>query len=134
MHDFNPGILRNGLFWTMALPDEAFRVRRQGRWARLRAFNVPMPDTFQFANNVSVAAEIDINVTWRATSEPVTRGKGTDAAPDNLAEAYLGEMSDARCSGTASARETGFSMTTSTLTEEGFFAQLGTERNGAFLT
>lgn len=132
MHDFNPGILQNGLFWTMAIPDHAFRVSRQGRGARLRLRNLPVPDTFFYANNVSVAGEVDVDVTWRSTSEIVDRGKGT-TVPSSSADAYLGRMRDASCRGTAKMRETGFNATTSLLTAEGFFAQLGHTRNGVFL-
>lgn len=117
----------------MAIPSSAFRVSRRGRRARLRADSLPVPDTFFFSNNVSVAAEIDVDITWRAISDAVTRGKGTEVPSDSL-EAYLGEMRDASCSGTSKARETGFHMRTGRLNEDGYFAQMGVTRNGAFLS
>jgi len=43
-------------------------------------------------------------------------------------------MRAATCVGTAKARETGFNMATSRLSEDGFFAQMGPSRNGSFLT
>jgi len=117
----------------MEIPSNSFAVQRNGRAARLRLRNLPVPDTFFFSNNVSVAAEIDVDVKWQATSVVTTRGKGT-SVPSDSPEAYLGEMRDASCVGTAGARETGFSMRTGRLSEEGFFAQLGHSRNGVFLT
>ena len=117
----------------MDIPEHAFQIRANGRGARLRMRNIPMPDTFFYANNVSVAAEIDVDVTWKATSGVQERGKGTDV-PSNSPEAYLGEMRDASCVGSAAARQTGFNMETGRLTEEGFFAQLGHSRNGVFLS
>ncbi len=132
MHDFNPGIAQNGLFWTMEVPSDSFRVSRGGRRARFRIRNLPVPDTFFFANNVSVAAEVDIDVTWRATSEPIERGNGT-TVPSDAPDAYRGELRDATCRGRAAGRETGFTMKTGRLTEEGFLAWMGHTRNGVFL-
>lgn len=116
----------------MEIPSNTFQTRRRGTWARLRLDNLPMPNTFFFANNVSVAGEIDVDLTWRATSDVMSRGKGTTVPPDSF-EAYLGEMRDATCAGTAKARHTGFSARTNRLTEDGYFAQMGHARNGAFL-
>lgn len=132
MHDFNPGIFPNGLFWTMSIPNDAFRVWRNGSRARLNVANLPMPDTFQFANNVSVAAQISVDVTWRATSDRVRRGFGDAVPPDDFG-AFLGDFAEASCTGRASGAETGFSFRTGTLSEDGFFAELGPERNGSFL-
>jgi hypothetical protein len=125
--------LPNGVFWTMSIPERSFRVRRNGRVARLRVRDLPVPDTFFFANNVSVAAEIDVDITWRATADPVVRGKGTEVPPDDWA-AFLGEFSDASCDGTAGGRETGFCFETGELSADGFFAEIGHERNGRCLT
>ena len=91
-----------------------------------------MPDTFFFANNVSVAAEIDVDITWRSTSEPISRGNG-GSVPSDAPDAYLGELREATCRGRAAGRETGFTMTSDRLTEEGFLAWMGHTRNGAFL-
>ena len=132
MHDFNPGILQSGLFWTMQIPDGSFTVNSDGSRARLRVADLPIPDTFFFSNNVSVAAEIDVDVRWRANSAPVTRGFG-DTVPSDDFGAFLDEFSDAAARGTGGGRETGFSFTTGGLDASGFFAELGYERNGVFL-
>lgn len=116
----------------MAVPRHSFQVRKNGREARFRVQNLPMPDTFQFANNVSVAGEIDVDVRWRATSAPVERGKGTEVPPNDPA-AWLGEMADARSVGRGGGASTGFHFRTHELDADGFFAELGYERNGVFL-
>lgn len=116
----------------MSLPRDSFQIRKGGREARLRVQNLPMPDTFQFANNVSVSGVIDVDVRWRAIADPVVRGKGTDVPPDDPA-AWLGEMADASSSGRGGGASTGFHFRTGELTAEGFFAELGYERNGVFL-
>lgn len=91
-----------------------------------------MPDTFFFANSVSVSGEIDVHVTWRATGEPVSRGLGT-SVPSDHPGAFLGEFSEASCRGRGAGRSTGFHFRTGELTEEGFYAEVGNERNGVFL-
>lgn len=116
----------------MPIKPQSFRVRDDGRFARLRLTDLPVPDTFAYANNVSVAATIDVDLIWEATSEPITRGKGT-SVPSNSAEAFLGEMRDATCRGKARARETGFNMKSGPLTQEGYVASMGYSRNGVFL-
>ncbi len=86
-----------------------------------------MPDTFFFANNVSVAGQISAEVTWNATSAPVTRGFGA-TVPAADPGAFIGEFSDASCQGVASGVETGFSFQTGTLTADSFFAEMGPRR------
>lgn len=116
----------------MEIPDDSFTVNGDGSAARLRVTDLPIPDTFFFANNVSVAAEIDVDVRFRATGPPVTRGFG-DTVPADDFGAFLGEFSDATARGTGGGRETGFSFTTNALNASGFFAELGYQRNGVFL-
>ena len=115
----------------MSIPDDSFRHSTDR--AHLRVEHLPIPDTFFFANNVSVSAEIDVDVTWAATAAPVERGKGSSVPADDWA-AFTGHFSDATCRGRGAGRETGFHFQTGPLSERGFFAQLGYERNGAFLS
>ena len=80
----------------------------------------------------TAGAEIDVDLTWKAIAAPITRGSGT-TVPADAPDAYLGETSDARCFGKAAGRETGFSMTSGSLSEEGYGAFMGHTRNGVFL-
>ncbi len=91
-----------------------------------------MPDTFFFSNNVSIAAQIDVDVEWKATSAPVRRGEGLDAE-DPFFTKFIGEFAEASCAGRGGGRETGFQFKTGRLTADGFFAQIGSQRNGVFL-
>lgn len=116
----------------MAIPRDSFQVRKDGREARLRVRNLPMPDTFFFSNNVCVAGQIDLDITWSAIAAPVLRGGGT-SVPASDPGAFLGEFSDARCTGRAGGAETGFNFRTGELTADDFFAEMGHERNGVFL-
>lgn len=115
----------------MALPRDSLQIRKGGREARLHLANLPMPDTFQFANNVSVSGEIDIDLTWRAMGNPVSRGNG-NAVPPSDPTAFLGEFAEAECRGHGGGASTGFRFRTGELTETGFYAELGHERNGVF--
>ena len=116
----------------MAIPRDSFHVSKNGREARLRLRNLPMLDTFFFSNNVCVAGQIDLDITWKAISAPVRRGFG-NSVPANDPGAFLGDFADARCTGRAAGAETGFSFRTGPLTADDFFAELGYERNGVFL-
>lgn len=122
----------NGLFWTMAIPENSFRVTHEGSRARLKFDNLPIPDTFFYSNNVSVAGEVDVDVSWTATSDPVERGLGDTVPPDDFG-AFLASFADAQCEGRAKGRETGFTFHTDDMDASGFFAELGHERNGVFL-
>lgn len=117
----------------MPISSDSFHVSDGGREAHLKVDNLPMPDTFFFANNASVAGQIGVDVTWKATAAPVTRGFGT-TVPAADPGAFIGEFSDASCEGVASGAETGFWFETGTLTADNFFAEMGPERNGVFLT
>lgn len=116
----------------MSLPADAFKVRKGGSEAQLRVRSLPVPDTFQFANNVSVSGQIDVDITWRATGDRVARGNGTTVSPDDPT-AFLGEFAPASCTGRGGGASTGFNFRTNELTADGFYADLGNERNGAFL-
>lgn len=132
VHDFNPGILPNGVFWTMEIPRDSFDVGRGGASARLHLDNLPIPDTFFFSNNVSVSAQIDVDVMWRATSASVPRGEGS-GSPAPFFTKHLAEFSTSSALGHASGRETGFSFETGALTADGFYGSIGTQRNGVYL-
>jgi hypothetical protein len=128
----NPGVLRNGLFWTAEIPRDAVTVHPHARLARLRLRNQPLVETFQFGAAVSIVGHVDVDVLWRATSDPVSRGSGRDVDPTSPA-AFRALFADARCIGKASAIEADFAFQTRLLTADDYFAEMGLERNGVFL-
>jgi hypothetical protein len=133
VHDLSPGTQPNGLFWTAQLPPDAFDISDGGRGARLRLRQQPMVDTFTLGGPLGIAAQVSLDVVWGATSEPIARGKGTAADPTSPA-AFSGDFAEASCRGRVSGFETGFAFETSTLTATDFFAEMGQERNGSFLS
>jgi hypothetical protein len=133
VHDFNGGIQPSGLFWIVQLPDRALQVSRDGRRATIRAGDVCVLDSFQFGGPVSVPATISLNVTWEATGQRVSRGKGSAVAPTDPA-AFLGRFAAARSTASFTGSELGFSFRSDpgVSTDRGY-AEMGTERNGSFL-
>jgi hypothetical protein len=133
VHDFNGGIQPSGLFWIVQLPDDAFRISRNGRRATLQAEGLSVIDSFQFGGPVSVPATISLNVTWDATGDRVSRGKGSAVTPSDPA-AFLARFASARSTASFTGSELGFSFRSNpgVSTDRGY-AELGTERNGSFL-
>jgi hypothetical protein len=136
VHDFNGGIRPSGLFWTVDLPDEAFRFTRNGRHAVLQAKHVPVVDSFTFLPippvNV-IPATVSFKVRWEATGPLMELGSGTAVPPTDRA-AFLGRFREARATGSFSGRELGFSFKSDPGASSDLgFAELGRERNGAFL-
>ena len=108
-------------------------MSRNGRFAMLNLHQQPLVETFQFGGLLAIPAQVDIQVVWHAIEAPMERGEGTRVDPTDPA-AFLGLFAEARSSGHASAIETGFSFKTSRLTADAFFAEMGEERNGVFLS
>jgi hypothetical protein len=133
VHDLSPGTQPNGLFWTAQLPPNAFKVRNGGLSARLKLRAYPLIDTFTIGGPLAIAAQVNLDVTWDATSKPIARGKGTGVAPTSPA-AFSGDFAEASCRGKVSGFETGFAFETGALTATDFFAEMGQERNGSFLS
>jgi hypothetical protein len=133
VHDFNGGILPSGLFWTVEVDDDAFRISRDGRRAKLRAEDAPVVDSFTFGGRNVIPATVSLRVRWDATESPVSRGSGGAVAPTDPA-AFLGRFARATSTGTFSGAELGFSFRSDgrATTDRGF-AELGRERNGVFL-
>ena len=132
MHDFNGGIQPSGLFWIVEVPEQAFRVSRDGRHVTLEAKDVCVLDSFQFGGPVQVPASVTFTVRWDAIGPRVRRGSGSGVPPTDPA-AFLGQFAVARSTGWFSGRELGFSFRSDRATTDGGFAEMGPERNGSFL-
>ena len=53
VHDFEPGIKKSGLFWTIPIPATAADADLRDRRARYHMRGVPVPDFHDFGNAVS---------------------------------------------------------------------------------
>jgi hypothetical protein len=117
---------------VVELPDDAFRVSHDGRRASLEAEDVCVLDSFQFGGPVNVPAKVSFKIRWQATGPRERRGKGS-AVPATDPAAFRGHFAFARSTGSFSGSELGFSFKGRGDTD-GTFAELGSERNGVFLT
>jgi len=124
----------SGLFWTVEFPEGAFRISRNRRRAILEAKDVPVIDTFQFANPFLVPSTVSFKVEWEATGPPEQHGSG-NAVPTTDPAAFLGTFAPARSTGRFSGAELGFSFESKRgVSSDLGYAELGTERNGVFLS
>jgi hypothetical protein len=133
VHDNNGGILPSGLFWTVPLPNDAFQMNEDGTAAHLHAKNVRTIDQFAFGGPISIPSTVSINARWRATGPRVRRGKGETVPPTDPA-ALLADLAFARSTASVAGAEFGFRFRSNpgVSTDRGF-AEMGSERNGAFL-
>jgi hypothetical protein len=69
-----------------------------GRRAIFEVRDLPVIDTFQFANPVSVPATVSFKIEWEATGPPVQLGLGNTVPPTDPA-AFLGMFAPARSTG-----------------------------------
>jgi len=125
-----PGIQPNGLFWTTQIQQTAFWSGY--RRAALRLRDLPLVETFQFGGTNSVPATASMDLLWNRTSREHARGSGSAVDP-TAPDAFEGSFADALCTGSVSARRLGFSFESTNLTSAGYYASVGTERNGAWL-
>lgn len=100
----------------------------------LHVRNLPVIDTFQFAGPSDTPALVDFRVEWHATGPAVPVGMGTLVPPTDP-KAFLGEIASAVSTISLSAEEIGFRFESDgrASTSPRGYAQIGTERNGAFL-
>jgi len=117
---------------VVELPGDAFKVSHDRRRATLEAKDVCVLDSFQFGGPVTIPASVSFKIHWEATGPHERRGRGADVPPTDPA-AFLGRSPPHGRRGVFSGSEVGFSFK-GRATTEGGYAQLGPERNGAFLT
>ncbi len=134
VHDFNGGILPSGLFWTLDVGKSSLEFTMSDRRAVMHVKNLPVIDSFQFFGPNDTPALVDFRVEWRASGPPVPRGSGAAVAPTDPA-AFVGEFAPAVSVASFSGEELGFEFESrrGVSTSPRGYAQLGTQRNGAFL-
>jgi hypothetical protein len=107
-------------------------VSPDGKSATLHVKNAAVIDSFQFFGPNPVPATVSFNIKWVATGKTThfVPGSSDPTDPTNFdGHFYKHVVATGRLSG----KELGFSFKSDLTTSEGAFAELGTERNGAFL-
>ena len=128
VHDFNPGIEENGLFWTTAIDRGSVQVNLGNGSASLHVDDLDVEDYGNVVNALqdgqSVPASVSFDVVWSGVDERVKiRNSATD---------FGGEYIRNKATLTWSASEAGFSFTSDPLASD--FAEIGHERNGVFFS
>ena len=133
VHDINGGVLASGLFWTLPLDDDALHVSDDGRRAVLDVEDIQVIENYVLFGPNSTPAALSFHIEWQATDPFVDRGKDATVPPTDPA-AFLARFAVARSTAEFEVSEFGFSFRSDpgVSTDQGF-AEVGRERNGAFL-
>jgi hypothetical protein len=133
VHDNNGGILASGLFWTLPVSDHELRFSRDGRYAALDVERIEVFDSFTFGGPTGTPASVGLHIQWTAIAPPADRGKG-HTVPATDPAAFLGRFAVARSAAAITGSEFGFNFRTNgRVSTDRTFAEVGLERNGAFL-
>lgn len=137
VHDFNPGITPNGVFWIVEIPDDAVKISPDGETLTIHLENVPVVDQGSFpAGTGTTPATVSFDITYTKSGAPrhVRPTSRDPLSPFN----WTGEMWTATNSGTFSVayNDKSFSAQgtfSSDFLPAGNFGEMGTERNGSFV-
>jgi hypothetical protein len=131
IHDFNPGITQNGLFWTGIVPHDRVHVDLNNGRAIVEVRDLHMKDYVDLANAVvgggptPVPSRVSYRVEWNAT--------GAVTQFDNVVQQFQGAFRTASARMEWSARTPDFDFVSApSATSTTDAAQLGSESNGSF--
>jgi hypothetical protein len=131
LHDFNPRITQNGLFWTVVLPADTVDVDLDAGTATLEVHDLHMKDYFTAENAIlgnmgpPTPAVVSFQVVWTAT--------GGVNVFNNTAQQFRGEFRNAEAHMEYSGRAGEFRFQSAPLgASTTAAAELGQESNGSF--
>jgi len=131
VHDLNPGITQNGLFWTAVLEPRNVRVNLGAGTATLEVYDLHLWDYRDFENSITgyagqpVPAIVSFKVQWTAT--------GSVNNYNNAAQKFRGAFRNANAQIEFTARAGDLDITSSPLAQSTTIAaQMGEESNGSF--
>ncbi len=128
-----PGIMPNGLFWTSQMPTTSMRFDRKGNWANFKVKNYPLVESYVFGGPITVHAQVDIDVRWRANGPSASRGKGASVDPADPA-AFEGDFRPARATGRVNGSRPGLDFVATNLDSADYYGSIGPMQNGVYLT
>lgn len=132
MHDFEPGIAKNGSFWTIAVSDDSVSINLNKGTARFHMENLDIKDYFDIVNSLTdggttgppVAATVSFDVRWKSPFDHYKIEEET--------QGFRGEFWQTDASiNWSGANDDGASFDSSEQTTV-IFAGIGRERNGKF--
>ena len=131
IHDFNPGITPSGLFWTIAVPENAIDVNFAAGKASFKVSDLDVEDYHDVVNALNDGPSVEASVSWDITwNHVLSRTKIRDV--ENL---FAGEF-------VQSVAQTAWTGQTATAqfvsdpagTSVNEFSLLARERNGFFFS
>jgi hypothetical protein len=134
IHDLNPGIQPDGLFWTSSLPSEAIQVNLQKGFASMEATDLPVNDYVTGANAIGGGGPtpqpctVSFKVVWRGIDERLTI-RNDDPVYGGFAGEFI--RNTAQMEWTATVGDFHF-VSDRLATSSSSFAEVGHERNGVF--
>lgn len=131
IHDFNPGITRSGLFWTVAVPESSISVHFAAGKASFQVDHLGVEDYHDVVNALldgpSVEASVSWNIQW---SHPLGRTKIRDAGT-GFAGDFVQNMAQIQWTGQTDTAQFVADPASTSVNE---FSLLAHERNGAFFS
>lgn len=131
VHDFNPGITQNGLFWTAILEPRNVQVNLNAGTATLEVYDLHLKDYGDFENSITgyagqpVPAIVSFKVQWTAT--------GGVNNWNNAAQKFRGAFRNANAQMEFTARAGNLDITSAPLAQSTTIAaEMGQESNGSF--
>ncbi len=130
IHDYNPGIMPNGVFWTIPIAASAVTADLRRGTARYRLKNLPLRDSRHAFNALIVEgpserAVATFDVTW---TDPTKRFTVRDEA-----NTFGGSFIETTPKIAFSVDQEGFAFTSAPAAQSGpVFGVIGAERNGVF--
>ena len=130
VHDYNPGIAENGLFWTIPFPDEGAWIDLAAGKAEMHALSLEIPDTYTFTNAFARGAQemarVSFDVWWHSP-------KGTEHIR-NDEQGFAATLLDVESSISFSAESETFAFVSDPPEKsQALYARIGYEANGVFL-
>ena len=131
VHDWEPGILSSGLFWTIPIDDRAISHEGRDGRARFRMSDVAVPDFHDFnsavaPHPVSIPSHVSFDVRWK--------GGGARTKLHDTVFGFEGDFVDGPASIEFSTRQDGSKVVyrSDPAGQNTVSAGVGRERNGAF--
>ena len=138
IHDLNPGIEPDGLFWTAALPHDSVEVDLEHGFASMKATKVAIDDYGNIGNALlgggpaEIPGKVSFSVEWVQSGDPFTIDNTDDPS---LGGGFEGKFlpSAAQMEWTARVGDLKF-VSDPLVTSSRPFAEIGHEANGVFKT
>jgi len=127
IHDFNPGFVKDGVFWTVPIPRSSISSNVSAATASLKVTDFPVQDFKTVPNSLmhgsGIPATISVDVEW-------TGSKGTEQA-GGAGQGFTGNFILTGVTIAWSAKETGFTFVSDPAsTSKSVFAKIGTDLVG----